>query len=363
MRPDKLYKGYHIWVLAPSIVSEDANINYYYDFEQSKKEYTQVFEELQLDWTWQDIRLDNYKSIIQYIKSDSIQRKILIINLCDGDEVNQAPGISIIRELDYQQLFYTGSKEYFYKITTSKIPMKKIFDQNKIATPEWEEIENDGSNIEGIFNRLGTPIIIKPAVSGGSMGLGTMNVVETELDCHLVVDRIKEGYRGWNLMVDGIIAERFIPGREFTTLLVGTYNHPHEIIYYSPIERVFNKSLPIKEQFLSFDRLWETYDEESSLGEDQFLYNYYPPESDLDQAIKKLSIETYIALKGTGYTRIDIRMDNKDGKLYVLEANAQCGLSDDENYTSIGAILRVNKKSFTELIVEIMNEAIIRQAS
>lgn len=363
MRADRLFEGYHIWVLAPSIVNEDANINYYYDFAQSIKEYTKVFSELQLDWTWQEIRLDNYKEIIARIKSDSIERKVLVINLCDGDEINQAPGISILKELERQELCYTGAQEYFYDITTSKIPMKQVFDNKSVSTPEWEIIQNDGTSISGIFQRLGTPLIIKPAVSGGSMGLGTINVVENEQECRQVLEKIQEGYRGWNLMIDGVFAERFIPGREFTTLLVGSYQHPDNIIYYSPIERVFNKALPVTEQFLSFDRLWETYEEETALGEDQFLYNYFPPEQELDEAIKKLSIETYIALKGTGYTRIDIRMDEKDGKLFVLEANAQCGLSEDENYTSIGAILRVNNKSFTELISEIMNDAIIRLAS
>jgi len=40
--------------------------------------------------------------------------------------------------------------------------------------------------------------------------------------------------------------------------------------------------------------------------------------------------------------------------------NAQCGLSDDEDYTSIGAILRFGKKSFTYLIIEIIEDALSR---
>ena len=59
-------------------------------------------------------------------------------------------------------------------------------------------------------------------------------------------------------------------------------------------------------------------------------------------------------------TRADIRMDKETGKLYVLEVNAQCGLSEDENYTSIGAILRFSGVSFTELVAEIINDAFTR---
>ena len=63
-----------------------------------------------------------------------------------------------------------------------------------------------------------------------------------------------------------------------------------------------------------------------------------------------------------GYARLDFRLDKKTGKLFVLEINAQCGLSDDENYTSIGAILRMSDKTFTDLIVEVLDDALLRKA-
>jgi len=57
---------------------------------------------------------------------------------------------------------------------------------------------------------------------------------------------------------------------------------------------------------------------------------------------------------------VDIRQDANTGELYVLEVNAQCGLSEDEDYTSIGAILKVNEESFTTLIQTILTEAVKR---
>src|SRR5690606_2749744 len=90
-------------------------------------------------------------------------RKIpLVLNLCDGDEINGTPGVSVIHELDKQRLIYTGSDEYFYNITTSKIPMKKAFDEAGVSTAKWEVIDNEAS-IDGICQRLGAPLIIKPA--------------------------------------------------------------------------------------------------------------------------------------------------------------------------------------------------------
>jgi D-alanine-D-alanine ligase len=75
-----------------------------------------------------------------------------------------------------------------------------------------------------------------------------------------------------------------------------------------------------------------------------------------------LSKRAYAAVKGRGYTRIDIRQDAKTGKLYVLEANAQCGLSEDENYTSIGAILKASDVSFTQVVYAILIDALRRRS-
>ena len=76
--------------------------------------------------------------------------------------------------------------------------------------------------------------------------------------------------------------------------------------------------------------------------------------------IKKISWDAYVATRGCGYTRADVRMDKETGKMYVLEINAQCGLSEDEDYTSIGAILRVSGVTYTQIIAEILNDALRR---
>ena len=56
-------------------------------------------------------------------------------------------------------------------------------------------------------------------------------------------------------------------------------------------------------------------------------------------------------------------MDKETKELFVLEVNAQCGISEDENFTSIGAILRISEKSFSQLIIELLNDALQRGES
>ncbi len=356
----RLLKPYIVWVLAPHLESEDSNIQYYYDFSQSIKEYTRVFEELDTEWKWQPVTMDNFRSVIKSIADDKTGKTPLILNLCDGDEVNGTPGVSVIHELEKYGLIYTGSDARFYNITTSKIPMKKAFDKAGVPTAAWRVITEKKGSVKGLCKRIGTPLIIKPAVSGGSMGVSVKNVVNTEEELVSRVEEIAKGYRGWNLLADGLFAEQFITGPEYTTFITGSADDPDNCMVYEPVERIFHQSLPESEKFLSFDRLWEIYEDESPMPENENFYEYKPVTGELVKSLKKLSFDAYKACGGKGYTRIDIRQDAATGKLYMLEVNAQCGLSEDENYTSIGAILKASGVSFTEVIGEILKDALRR---
>jgi D-alanine-D-alanine ligase len=348
---------YKIWVLAPLVESDDPNIQFYYDFTQSIAEYSRVFEQLGLQWQWQPVTMQNYVAVLQQIAESANGLQPLVLNLCDGDEVNGAPGISVIHELNRLGLTYTGSDVFFYDITTSKIPMKTAFDRVGVPNGAWEVIPHNCNGVEGIFERIGTPILIKPAVSGGSMGLAITNVVHTDEQLKHRVAELNDGYHGWQLTTDGLIAEHFIAGREFTSFVVGSSEE--RLIVYEPIERVFHHSLPETEQFLSFDRLWETYDDESPMPDNGYVYEYKPVPAEIVPAIKEMTKAAYLAVGGVGYGRLDFRMD-KEGRLFVLEVNAQCGLSEDEDYTSIGAILKVSQKTFTQLVTEVLHDALQR---
>lgn len=345
-----------IFVLAPSVETKDENIDYYYDFTQSIAEYTKVFNELELNWKWTSLNVNNFKEVILGIKNECDLNNIqpLFFNLCDGDEMNEAPGISVIKYLNELQLNYTGSDEYFYNITTSKANMKDAFDEYKVANADWVFIEKVADIDASIFKKIGMPIIVKPAVSAGSMGVGIKNVVHNIEEIKEQVEKILNGYRGWNLKEGGIIAEQFIAGAEFTVLIVGDYDKPKTAKIYTPVERVFHSSLPEEEKFLSFDRLWEIYEDETQMPNQENFYEYALPSQNLIESIQQISWNAFAACKGKGYTRVDVRMDAVTKKLFVLEVNAQCGLSEDENYTSIGAILKYSNVSFTSLVKDII---------
>jgi len=364
--PDSLHKNNtkkqrKVWVLAPHLHTGDANVDYYYDFSQSIQEYTKAFAELETEWVWQPVTMQNFRDVIDMIEMDATEPAPVILNLCDGDELNGTPGVSVLKYLHQKKMIYTGASEYFYDITTSKIVMKEAFDKAGISTPAWRVLTESESSLKNIFSQLGKPLIVKPAVSGGSMGVGIKSVVHTQEELLAQLKILFDGYRGWSLTAGGVIVEEYIAGPEFTTFIVGDADKPNKSILYPPVERVFHPALPDNEKFLSFDRLWETYDEETPLPNDEPFYTYHKPDKALVSAISKLSWDAYVSVGGKGYGRIDLRMDKTTGRLYVLEVNAQCGISEDEDYTSIGAILRLSGNTFSQMVSSIIDNALARK--
>jgi D-alanine-D-alanine ligase len=302
------------------------------------------------------VTIAGIEQVIADILNDS-DKTPLVFNLCDGDEINGAPGISVIHALEANGITYTGADGPYYDLTTSKITMKEAFDNASVLTAPWEEITSADDSFDGLFDRVGSPAILKPAVSGGSMGLTIKNVVEDSPALMQRIAELDEGYRGWSLTAGGLLAEQYIKGPEYTALIIGSAKDSDACTIYEPVERVFHSSLPEKEQFLSFDRLWEIYDDESQMPDADHFYQYREVPSELTETLKQLTLDAYCAVEGKGYGRVDIRMDAQTGRLYVLEVNAQCGLSEDEDYTSIGAILRVSGKSFASMVMEIIEDA------
>jgi D-alanine-D-alanine ligase len=360
MTAEELKHSYIVWVLAPLLETDDPELQSYYDFTQSHGEYKKVFSEIGCEWHWVDITLSAIDETIDRIKNHPGHKTSVVINLCDGDELNGVPGLSVIRALNKRNIIYTGSDEAFYIITTSKIPMKEAFDRHRVPTAPWKVVNGSTANASQLFKEIGDVMIVKPAISAGSMGLGIKNVVDNEEAYKTIVYEMQNGYHGWKLDTGGLFVEEFIKGREFTTLVVGSSTNPSKLHCYAPVERVFHQSLPEKEKFLSYDRLWNMYKEEQAMPNEENLYEYVQPEANLVPTLQQISIDAFKSVGGMGYGRLDIRMNTKTGGLYVLEVNAQCGLSEDEDYTSIGAILRFAKKSFTYLIIEIIEDALMR---
>src|SRR4051812_9749669 len=100
MTAEELKHSYIVWVLAPLLETDDPELQSYYDFTQSHGEYKKVFSEIGCEWHWVDITLSAIDETIDRIKNHPGHKTSVVINLCDGDELNGVPGLSVIRALN-----------------------------------------------------------------------------------------------------------------------------------------------------------------------------------------------------------------------------------------------------------------------
>ncbi|CAF1040233.1 unnamed protein product [Adineta steineri] len=137
--------------------------------------------------------------------------------------------------------------------------------------------------------------------------------------------------------LNGIFAEGYLAGREFTVLIAR--DSLYGIKVFPAVERIFNVKLSTYERFVTFDQ-------------DRLVSN------DENDILKKVAEDAYNSLGGNGYARVDIRTSDLDRfDPTVLEVNAQCSLSFDidEMCSSMGHIFRLANldiEQFTLSLIE-----------
>lgn len=348
-----------VWAFIPYRITEQGMIAEFYDNPGYRQELANVFAELGIKWKWQPITLENMPAVVEEVLASGHDYTPVVLNYCDGfDEVDGYPGLSVIKLLEEKGVIFTGADSNFEYQTISKIRMKHIFVEAGIETAPYEVI-SDPNCIQGICDRLGTPLIVKPAISLESRGISLDSVAYSDRQISLQIQRLLQGQHEMQFTLGNIFVERFINGREFTVFIVGSSRQPNRIKIYPPIERVFNSSVRETERFLSYG-YWERDDRESFLS-------FQLVDSDLYERLCDLSKRAYCAVEGNGYGRVDIRMDRSSSEMFVLEVNSNCCISSqslsnfsDSTVTSVGTILHRAKIPFFHLISEIIAEALTK---
>jgi D-alanine-D-alanine ligase len=348
-----------VWVLIPHSQDAQGRLTSGYDTPKTRAALATAFNALGLRWIWQPITASEQEAVIERIAFASRRTPGVVVNLCDGcDEAESDgyPGSSVVELLEAKALPFTGAGLDFYRLSTSKIAMKQAFAQACVPTPPYACVSDPQRDITGMCARLGVPLIVKPAVSAGCLGLSLESVVQTDAEIRRQVEALLAGRHSLLCRPGAILIERFVNGPEFTVLIVGSSRPGHIRRIYPPLERAFSSELSELERIL-------LPAEECSQPEpisDQI--GQRPPErvayrlasAALVNPLCDLSGRAYRALGGTGYARVDIRMDQATGELLVLEVNANCEISPDPDETATGLILYLTGASFVGLMREII---------
>jgi len=212
-------------------------------------------------------------------------------------------------------------------VAMNKLAAKEILSANNIpiipyeAHRDYEEVPDFGR----LTMRLGSPIFVKPARAGSSMGVSKVRN-ESEFK-----EALAEAHRHDSIA----LIERAIVGRELETAVLGT----------PPAHRVSGVGEIIAgEDFYSYD---DKYAADSTAK--------VVIDPDLDDGAKELIRDTaarvFEVLDCRGLARVDFILDTS-GSLYVLEVNTLPGFTNISMYPKLWRQQGINYPQLIELLIQ-----------
>ena len=203
----------------------------------------------------------------------------------------------IQRILEECNIPYTHSGINSSEIAMNKAISKKIFNRNKLLTPNFKLI--DVEEIETF--EFHYPVVIKPIGQGSSLGVYTI---------HSESDRVSflKDLNCWNFG-ERVIIEEYIRGRELTCAVID--NKPSMV-------------MEIKTKNNFYD-----YNSKYCRGGSTHLIPAPIPETTYNQT-REMTIKSHTLIGCRGVTRADFifgRGLNEKESLYILEVNTQPGMT------------------------------------
>ncbi|MFH1654609.1 MAG: ATP-grasp domain-containing protein, partial [Pseudomonadota bacterium] len=258
----------------------------------------------------------------------------VVFNIAEGIEgrtrESQVPAL-----LELLGIPYTGSDATTLSIALDKGIAKRLVTEAGLFTPPFIQMM---SGKERLPKNLTFPVIVKPIAEGSSKGIVMTSVVETEAELRKMVQEIAAKYR------QAIIAESFLPGREFTVALLGE-KRPRAL---PPMEVVFT----------DLEQKHPTYSFETKFFSKQIKYEVPAKiEEPLRRELERVSKNIFTILGCRDLARVDLRLD-QDGKVNFMECNPLPGLTP--GFSDLCIIAEASGLNYRALIGEILNPAIRR---
>ena len=276
------------------------------------------------------INLDakNPTFIIQSDRSAfSIDVAFIILHGTDGEDG------SIQGFFKLMQIPFVGSGVLGSAISMDKIIAKKLMLQAGIPTAKYAFVYKH-ENIPSftmISDRVGTPMIVKPANQGSSVGISK---VISEDDYHTA---LKEAFK----YDESVLIEEFIIGRELECSVIGN----KEPLASPPGEVELKKGYTI----YSFDAKYVD-------GEATLLHIPAELDDDTVEKIKSVCLKVYNVLCCKEFARVDLFL-KKNGEIVVNEVNTLPGFTNISMFPKLCGLMGI---SYPDLITQLIDMALER---
>jgi D-alanine-D-alanine ligase len=236
---------------------------------------------------------------------------------------------------------YTGSGPAGCMRATDKALAKYLMREARIPTPDFTAIKESAIKELGVAaalgdieNRLGFPLVVKPASQGSALGVKFARSSE-ELPPAIV------GALSYDRKV---VIERYVKGRDLAVSVLDTNTHDA-----GPQALPIVEAIPREEEFYNYESRYE-------IGMTTFVCPAELPEETTLRA-QELALDTYALLGCHGVARVDLMLDAESGELSVLETNVGPGLTETSLLPLAADAAGIG---FDELVARILASAFTR---
>src|SRR4051812_6831835 len=141
----------------------------------------------------------------------------LVFNVCETFADDYRLEVNVAALMEMARIKYTGSGTAGLLLAQDKILTKQLLGYHEVRTPNFATFDGETFETQG---RLRFPLIVKPARSDASIGIGKHSVVEDWDDLTKRVREIRKELQ------DEALAEEFIEGREVYVGVLGQATRP-----------------------------------------------------------------------------------------------------------------------------------------
>lgn len=240
----------------------------------------------------------------------------IAFNLLEAFAGNASFDYYVVSYLDMLKVPYTGCNPRGLLLARDKALSKKLLSYHRIKVPRFRVFAWGRTIPARDVRNLPYPMVVKSLLEQGSVGIARASFVNNAEELIPRVIQVQEMTGG------DAIAEQYIDGRELYVTVIG--NNRLQVL---PIrELIFDGLEEGDPRIATYKVKWDEKYRERHGIDYQFARNL---PAGLDDAIPKLCKRIYRILDLSGYARMDLRLA-KDGKVYVLEANANAALANNE---------------------------------
>lgn len=272
-------------------------------------------------------RIGNYRGLMAALGAG--KRWDLVFNFCEG-MYGLGREALVPALLDAYRIPYTFSDPVVLAVSLHKGLTKRVVRDAGVLTPDFAVVETD-RDIDNVNLRY--PLFAKPIAEGTGKGITPDSRIGNPEELRRICQALLESHR------QPVIVEEYLPGREFTSAVIGTGAEARVV---GTMEVIL---LP------TADANAYTY-VNKEYCDDRVRYELARgPEA---EACESLALRAWKALGARDAGRIDIRMDAK-GQPSFMEANPLAGLHPQ--HSDLPIICTMVGITFQELIGRIVASA------